>query len=201
MTWPWVNNFTVRPVQGAIGNAVHDVVPRLPYAISVDSSTGVILVRLFGSVTDEQHEAITSAIGNVAPVHVYAEVTREPTALDLEALAVGALRGQDGAADVLVDALLELGVLDGERSRLASDDVAEGRAYLGRLALLWAGEVFGPYVETDEDLRNRLIAYRCAWPREMRMPELAHPLEIDTATAEHLDSLAAMHGLRRHGNA
>lgn len=185
----------VQAVQGAIGYAVHRAVPRLPYAMSVERSIGTLRLRLFGPVSAKQQDEIERAVGEVAPMTLHVETSVEPTTFNLEALANDAIRARTGALDVLVDALLELGVLDGEHSRVASGDVEEGRKRLGRIALVWANEVFGPPVETDEELRSRVQAYVAV--HGLGGVQLATPDEIDVATDEHLNSVAGLFGLRR----
>jgi hypothetical protein len=133
-------------VLAMIGSVVRLLAPRVPYAmsyaVSIDGSTGTLRLRLFGSITAEQQAALERAAGEVYR-SLYVEVSREATRFDLEALANDVLDKREGAAEVLVDALLELGMLNNKHCQVAPGDVAEGRARLGRLATMWANEVFG----------------------------------------------------------
>jgi hypothetical protein len=128
-----------RAVAGAIGKALQEAAGReVAYSLDVDSRRGRLGVRVFADLPESVRVRAENEMRYWTPAHMLLDVSYEQPPFDLRALAEAIARGEPGAIEVFVDAVIELGVVSPE---------THGAAAAGH-AIGWAEEVF-PSVRTN----------------------------------------------------
>lgn len=124
---------------------VRAVRPR-PHAVVIPRhrGPGTVLVRFLGKLAADQVAVTQEALFDRLPAHLLLDLEVAPTTFDLDTLASNVVSSEEGALDVLVDAMLECELLseksataEGVRSRKAV------RAWLEEAAKDWAYSAFG----------------------------------------------------------
>jgi hypothetical protein len=129
-----------------IVHVVHTVLPKRPlFVVAVDGMRS-INVRFLGPMTDGALSDAKSKIEAAIRGAIVA-VSHEELSWDLEGLAAAALEDQGAALDVLIDALLEVGLLDD--TGIGPDDVGE----LREKAMAWARRALGLVWDERQFLR------------------------------------------------